>query len=68
MDREFGRAADDEGYRDMVRGTKFAKTELCPFSRRERVGVRGYGLSMGRTRSPGAARRPLPMGEVKTKS
>jgi L-cysteine S-thiosulfotransferase len=31
----------------------------------ERVGVRGYTLSIIRTPSPGAARRPLPTGEVK---
>src|ERR1700682_1053740 len=30
----------------------------------ERVGVRGYGLSLGCSPSPGAARRPLPMGEI----
>ena len=33
-------------------------------SQRERVGVRGYGLSLGRNPSPGASHRPLPMGEV----
>jgi cobaltochelatase CobN len=34
-----------------------------PLSQWERVGVRGYSLSMVRTPSPGAARRPLPPGE-----
>src|SRR5712672_1573432 len=44
-------------------------TERNPLSHGERVGVRGYGLSMGRPPSPGfvVSRqiRPLPMGEVK---
>src|ERR1700738_4255401 len=30
----------------------------------ERVGVRAYDLSISRNPSPGAMRRPLPMGEV----
>src|SRR6266851_4751168 len=34
----------------------------------ERAGVRGYGLSLGQFPSPGASRRPLPMGEVKPNS
>src|SRR5258708_10590505 len=34
----------------------------------ERVGVRGYGLSLGCKPSPGAARRPLPMGEVRRRA
>src|SRR6266849_971381 len=31
----------------------------------ERVGVRGYDLSLGCNPSPDASRRPLPLGEVK---
>src|SRR3977135_4550877 len=31
----------------------------------ERGGVRGYGLSLGLNPSPGATRRPLPLGEVR---
>ena len=42
-----------------------ATTTVRPLSHGERAGVRGYGLSIKRNPSPGAARRPLPMGEVK---
>src|SRR5882757_6214875 len=39
-------------------------TSVRPLSHGERAGVRGYGLSMNPNPSPGASRRPLPMGEV----
>src|SRR5258708_38847988 len=49
--------------------TRVAHPELSKSDRsdfdRERVGVRGDGLSMERNPSPGATRRPLPLGEVK---
>src|ERR1700733_1353372 len=45
---------------------KLSKSDISDFEW-ERVGVRGYGLSMVRDPSPGATRRPLPMGEVKRK-
>src|SRR5688500_16234392 len=38
---------------------------VSSLSRWERVGGRGYGLSLGLNPSPGATRRPLPTGEVK---
>src|SRR5450759_5224179 len=41
--------------------------EVRSLSRWERAGVRGYGLSLGRIPSPGASRRPLPLGEVNSK-
>src|SRR5450631_3928951 len=44
--------------------SKLTTTAPGPLSNRERVGVRGYGPSSGRNPSPGATRRPLPMGEV----
>jgi len=42
----------------------FAASAARSLSHGERVGVRGYGLSIGRNPSPGASRRPLPKGEV----
>src|SRR5258708_19826426 len=42
--------------------------EVRPLSRWERVGVRGYDLSLDRNSSPGASRRPLPSGEGNSKS
>src|SRR6267142_7158882 len=51
---------------------KLSKSDISDFDR-ERVGVRGYGLSLGCNPSPGSHRttlrvadpiRPLPMGEV----
>src|SRR6266851_3725993 len=42
---------------------KLSKSDRSDFDG-ERVGVRGYDLSLGCNPSPGAARRPLPMGEV----
>jgi hypothetical protein len=48
-----------------VRFAKLASTEIRSLSLWERAGVRGYGLSLGQLPSPGASRRPLPMGEVK---
>ena len=65
VDREFGRAADDEGQRYMVRGRVFTQAKAGSLSQRERVGVRGYAPSSGRNPSPGAARRPLPAGEAR---
>jgi hypothetical protein len=44
--------------------SKAAAAQVRPLSHGERVGVRGYGLSMDLVPSPGASRRPLPMGEV----
>ncbi len=41
-----------------------AATVVRSLSLRERVGVRGYGFSLILDPSPGALRRPLPMGEV----
>jgi hypothetical protein len=43
---------------------KLSKSDISDFDR-ERVGVRGYDLSLGRNPSSGAMRRPLPLGEVK---
>src|SRR6266849_9228428 len=54
---------------------KLSKSDISDFDG-ERVGVRGYGLSLGCNPSPGLHRtmlriaeaiRPLPMGEVKDK-
>src|SRR3984893_16471809 len=43
---------------------ELSKSDISDFDR-ERAGVKGYGLLIEHNPSPGAARRPLPMGEVK---
>ena len=50
-------------YRSLF-GSNIPTTKARPLSHWERVGVREYGLSLGRNPSPGATRRPLPKGEV----
>jgi hypothetical protein len=44
-----------------------ATQKVSPLSHRERAGVRGSGLSLARTPSPGSLKRSdlFPMGEVK---
>jgi hypothetical protein len=60
-----------------ARGYSAATAVVNPLSLWERVGVRGYDLSLGHNPSPGSHRtmlriaeaiRPLPMGEVKERS